>query len=87
MAYLYILKLCNGAYYIGSTENLERRILEHSSGLSPYTKHYLPLELIYAQEYKTKIEANKAEYWLKKQKDRSLIERVIKEGNLNKSYS
>jgi putative endonuclease len=86
MAYLYVLTLCNGKYYIGSTENLERRFLEHKNGLSPYTKYYLPVQLIFMQEYKTKFEASKAEHWLKKQKDHSFITRVIKSGKLNKSF-
>lgn len=65
MAYTYILKLANGAYYVGSTFSLKNRLQEHNAGLDFYTKAHLPVELIYFEEYPTKEEAARREYQLK----------------------
>ncbi|GGE05013.1 GIY-YIG nuclease family protein [Psychroflexus salis] len=51
-AYTYILKCSNGSYYVGSTKDLTRRVEEHQSGEGAnHTKKYLPVELIYYEEY------------------------------------
>ncbi|WP_228464678.1 GIY-YIG nuclease family protein [Chryseobacterium antibioticum] len=42
--WMYILLYADGSYYAGSTNNLERRILQHQSGEgSNHTKRRLPL--------------------------------------------
>ncbi len=46
MWYVYIIKSINTDFiYIGSTNDIKRRILEHNEGLSQSTKHYKPFEL------------------------------------------
>ncbi|MBU2101190.1 GIY-YIG nuclease family protein [Patescibacteria group bacterium] len=66
MFYVYILrsKKSNGLY-IGPTNNLKRRIVEHNSGKSSYTKKYMPYELIYFEAYKAEADARKREHNLK----------------------
>lgn len=50
-AFVYILRCANGQYYVGSTDNVERRIVEHSLGHgSKFTKAHLPFELVYVEE-------------------------------------
>ena len=50
-AYMYILKCNDNTYYIGSTKNLEYRIEQHNNGEgSEYTKHRLPVKLVYFEE-------------------------------------
>ncbi|WP_417265072.1 GIY-YIG nuclease family protein [Brumimicrobium sp.] len=34
-SFLYILRCCDGSYYTGMTNNLNRRRYEHNSGLNP----------------------------------------------------
>ena len=49
---VYILKCADGTFYTGSTNNLERRILEHQKGKGAnYTRRRLPVELVYFEEY------------------------------------
>lgn len=49
--YMYILRCNDGSYYVGSTNNLERRLEEHNHGEgAEYTKHRLPVELVYFEE-------------------------------------
>ena len=45
MFYVYFLELKNKDIYIGSTNNLKKRIQEHSFGLVKSTKLYLPIKL------------------------------------------
>ena len=48
MAFMYILKCNDNSYYVGSTVDLKKRILQHQNGEgSEYTKHRLPVELVY----------------------------------------
>jgi putative endonuclease len=52
MAWIYILKCADASYYVGSTKNLELRILQHESGKgSRYTAGRLAVERVYGEEY------------------------------------
>ena len=58
VAYTYILECSNGAYYVGSTTDMERRLEEHQAGLGgKYTSSHLPVKLVYWEEYQTIEEA------------------------------
>lgn len=66
MFYLYILKsLKDSNLYIGSTNNLKGRFLEHNSGKKFSTKNRIPFELIYCEIYKSEIDARRHEHNLK----------------------
>jgi tRNA/rRNA methyltransferase len=65
--YTYILICNDGSYYIGHTDNIEKRIAEHSSGsILGYTQTRLPVELVFVQEFSTRDEAFNAEHQVKK---------------------
>ncbi|OLS02539.1 GIY-YIG nuclease family protein [Tissierella creatinophila] len=67
MFYVYILRCNDNTLYTGFTVDLERRIKTHNKGMgAKYTRGRLPVELVYKEEYKTKSEALKREYTLKK---------------------
>jgi putative endonuclease len=69
MAWVYILCSSSGRYYIGSTENLERRLREHKRG-SNHTTHRLgELTLVAAKEMPSIAEARGLEIHLKKKKN------------------
>ena len=52
MAWMYILKCADGSYYVGSTKNLDLRLVQHQSGKgSRYTSGRLPVELVSGEEY------------------------------------
>jgi len=70
----------DGSYYIGSTDNLDKRIIKHNKGYSRYTKSKRPFNLIYKEDYATRSEAKKREYYLKSLKSRIAIENLIKQG-------
>lgn len=78
MFYIYVLKsLKNGRFYTGSTNDLERRLVEHNSGQSKYTKHTAPFELVHKEEYLTKSEAYKREMYLKTGRGREFVRILI----------
>ena len=80
MAVVYFLRGRNGRFYIGSTNNLGRRLTEHQAGKSAYTSKNLPVELIFQQEYKNLSTARKIEYKIKQLKRKDIIEKIVKEG-------
>ncbi len=82
---VYILECVNGRYYIGSTKDKENRLAEHNAGKVRSTRHILPIKLVFFQQYSNIIEARRVEYWLKKQKSKELIEKIIKDGKINKT--
>ncbi len=78
MWYIYILRsLKNNRVYTGSTNNLERRLMEHNSGHSKYTSLTRPFELIYKEDFTTRLEARQRELFLKTGKGRDLLKRLL----------
>jgi putative endonuclease len=66
-----------GKYYIGCTDNIEIRLLEHNSGRSKYTRSFMPWELKYTESYETLSEARVREKQIKGWKNRVAIEKLI----------
>ena len=67
MFYLYILKSKkDNGLYIGSTNNLQRRLVEHNNGKSTYTRLHRPFELRYYEAYSNEDDARRREASLKK---------------------
>ena len=82
MYYLYILKSEVGnKIYIGSTNNIKRRLHEHNRGATQSTRRFKPWYLWYLEEYKTKTEAIKRERQLKKWKNRQRIESLVEKAH------
>lgn len=65
--FVYILKCCDDSYYTGITNNLERRILEHKSGLKIecYTFKRRPIELVWFEIFNDVTNAIKTEKQIK----------------------
>ena len=64
--YIYILECADGSYYVGHTDDIEKRILEHKSGIaSAYTKDKLPVKVLYSENFASRTEAFNAERKLK----------------------
>lgn len=66
MFFTYIIKSnVNNKHYYGHTNNLQKRLNEHNSGLSGFTKPYIPLELEAFVGVKTKEKARELEKYFK----------------------
>ncbi|MFA7253075.1 MAG: GIY-YIG nuclease family protein [Patescibacteria group bacterium] len=67
MFFTYILKSDkDNKYYYGSTANIDNRLLEHNSGKVIATKNRRPFKLIFSEEFSTRREAIKREFFFKK---------------------
>ena len=69
----YILHCNAGVFYTGHTDDLERRIAQHETGaIEGFTKRYLPVKLVWSQEFASRDEAKEAERkiegWSRKKK-------------------
>lgn len=65
--YVYILKCSDQSYYVGHTDDIEKRFLEHSMGLyHGYTNARLPVELVYSAKMVSRDVAFKREMQIKK---------------------
>lgn len=66
MIYVYVLKsLKDEELYIGSSNNLKRRLNEHHKGKAFSTQFRRPFELIYYEAYKDEKDARERERALK----------------------
>ncbi len=67
MYYIYILKCRGGTLYVGSTNDIEKRVAVHNAGKgAKYTRGRLPVKLLYTESFATKGEALKRELMIKK---------------------
>lgn len=81
--FVYVLRTSSNTLYIGQTHNLEKRLKEHKNKnrkSAKYIKYFDSCELVYSEEYPTRIEAMKREWQLKKwtkAKKEALISKVL----------
>ena len=62
----YMLHCRGGAFYVGHTDDLERRIAQHQSGLIPgFTAERLPVTMVWSEAFSTRDEARAVERQLK----------------------
>lgn len=77
--YIYILECADGSLYVGSTNDLEKRLYKHNNSKSGahYTKIRRPVVLKYSEKLKNLSEALKREAEIKKYKREDKL-RLIK---------
>jgi putative endonuclease len=64
--YVYVLKSTEfDRFYVGMTDNVERRLMDHNSGKVKSTKFYSPWKLFFVEKLETRLEARKREKFLK----------------------
>ncbi|MGO9601860.1 MAG: GIY-YIG nuclease family protein [Candidatus Binataceae bacterium] len=65
MWYVYFLRLSNGDVYVGSTDDLKRRVGSHRAGQVTSTKVHLPLTLKTYVAVETEVLARSLERYFK----------------------
>ena len=66
MYFIYVLRSKKKKYlYVGLTNNIARRFLQHQSGKEQTTAPYCPFELIHKESFSTRAGARKREKELK----------------------
>jgi putative endonuclease len=75
MFWVYLLKCADQSYYTGHTDNLENRLTQHHHRDIPgcFTATRLPVQLVFTQEFATRVEALASERqikgWSRKKKE------------------
>jgi len=65
--FTYMLRCGDGSYYLGHTDELDKRIAEHQAGQGcDWTKKRLPVELLWRQEFPDRDAARAAELQIKR---------------------
>ncbi len=68
-------------YYIGYTSNIQNRLDFHNSDSNKiWSKRGIPWKMVFSHKFATSTEAIKAERFIKKQKSRTFISKLIDEG-------
>ncbi|OHA70938.1 MAG: hypothetical protein A3H01_00955 [Candidatus Wildermuthbacteria bacterium RIFCSPLOWO2_12_FULL_40_9] len=67
MFYVYILECADGSFYVGCTNNLEKRLKQHNNSKwgAHYTKIRRPVILRYTEKFKTLKEVRQRETKIK----------------------
>lgn len=62
----YMLHCRGGYFYVGHTDNIDRRVAQHRSGLIPgFTADHLPVELVWSEACQTRDDAKAMERRIK----------------------
>jgi putative endonuclease len=77
--FVYAILLSNNKIYIGQTNNLERRLLEHTRRRSPYTRKYHVEKLLYSKTCPSRSDALKYEKYLKSGQGRQFLRSILAE--------
>jgi len=87
--YVYILqsKLTPSWIYVGYTENLKKRFIEHNNGYTPSTKRFQPFDLIHYEAYRNSKDAKRRELYLKTTKGKTTLRTMLKDYLLVRSRS
>ena len=76
MAYVYILKLINNHYYVGSCRDINKRLKQHNQGYVVSTKNKRPFTVMYIKLFSNYRTAYKEEQRIKNWKKRKSIENL-----------
>jgi len=74
---VYVLKDESGRLYKGFTKDIDRRVVEHRSGMVRTTKNMKNVKVVYTEKYDTFSEARKRELYLKSAAGRRFLKTKI----------
>ncbi|RLC38916.1 excinuclease ABC subunit C [Candidatus Falkowbacteria bacterium] len=77
MGYVYFLKLSNNDIYIGSTKNLNNRLLNHKKGEVKATMNLLPVKLLAYIAVPRETHARRLEKYFKTGSGRAVLKKRI----------
>jgi putative endonuclease len=78
---VYVIRSNEGHQYVGSTEDLTKRIRQHNEHLAGWTKRGNGWTLVYSEEYPTLSAARGRERWLKTGVGREFLSAKLSSGS------
>ena len=75
MWYVYFLRLSNGHVYVGSTNDLRRRLTTHNNGQVVSTRSHLPAVLLFYTAVQTELTARRLEVCFKSGSGKAIASR------------
>ncbi len=65
--WVYLLRCSNGSYYVGHTDDVARRLEEHSAGKgAEHTRKYRPVHVVYTEPFDSECDAIRRELQIKR---------------------
>jgi putative endonuclease len=81
MYYTYIIYSTKfDRFYVGHSEDVAARLVRHNNKAVSSTKSYIPWQIVYYEEFSSRVEASNRELEIKKKKSRKYIEFLIDGG-------
>lgn len=78
--YVYVLRSTkDDQFYVGSTNDLKRRLQQHQRGENTSTAKRLPLELLYFEGHRSKNDALRREKYFKTTKGKVTLRQMLRE--------
>lgn len=78
MWYVYIIKSINSnVYYIGCSNNINKRLLEHNKGYSIYTNKNKPWKIVHCEKFNNQKEAYAREKQIKSYKGGNAFKKLL----------
>ncbi|MCK9572511.1 MAG: GIY-YIG nuclease family protein [Candidatus Omnitrophica bacterium] len=76
--FVYVLRSNkDNSNYVGISRDPNKRLVEHNSGYSKYTRGHRPFELIYREEFVDRVSARHQEKYLKSGTGRDFINKLF----------
>ena len=78
--YVYVLRsLKDRQFYIGSTNNLKKRVEDHNKGKNISTAKRMPLQLVYYEAFLSKTDALRRERYFKTSKGKNTLRLMVRD--------
>src|SRR5258706_13576089 len=75
---VYVLKSRNfPKSYVGITQDLNKRIVQHNSGKSSYTRKYMPWDVVHVEYLDNRVDCRKKEVFYKTLKGRRILKKIF----------
>ena len=75
--YVYVLRNTKGQLYIGSTDDLERRVQQHQQGETRWTRNRGPWTLVLTESFPTRADAMRKERKLKRGRTHQQLRKLL----------
>ena len=78
MFYVYILQSLNvDRFYVGYSEDPDRRLIDHNSGKVKSTRNFRPWRKVYHEEFESELLAIRRERYIKSMKSKKFLQELV----------